>query len=573
MKNLLKFFKGKTLQAILAPLFKMTEVIFELFVPIIVANIIDIGIANHDSRYIITRSVLLIALGIIGFLFTLFAQYFSANCAAHFAYGAKKAMLKKANELSFLDVDKIGTNKIVTLLTNDVDRVQNGVNMTLRLLLRSPFVVFGAAIASFTIDLIGASVFAVMLPILIVVVFLILLYGVRLYNKSQKQIDTLTVLTRESTSGVRVIRAFAKEDESVQEFKEANEVYTKMQLRAGRVSALMNPLSYAIVNLGIIAVLYFTGARVHSGTLTQGGVIALYNYMSQILIELIKFANLTVTISRAGACAKRISQFLDIKPSQEFIEKDVEQVDTDECIKFNNVAISYQGGANAIEGISFTVKKGETLGIIGGTGSGKSTLCSLIPRYYDATAGDIYLDGKNVKDYTKDDLRKKIAYVFQTPSLFKDTIEKNITMYKDATSDEIEKAVKTSQSTDIIKAKENGLQEEVTRDGTNLSGGQKQRISIARAICANPEILILDDSASALDNITAAKLHKEIKDLGITTILVSQRTSNVMHADKIICLDQGKLVGIGTHKELLENCELYKEIYSSQFGGEIAWET
>jgi ABC-type multidrug transport system fused ATPase/permease subunit len=566
MKNLLHYMKGKKVQAVLAPLLKVFEAVFELIIPIIVADIVDVGIANSDGRYIITRCAVMIALGIVGLAFTIVSQYFSAECASFFAFDLKKDLLKHADELSFSDIEKLGQGNVVTLMTNDVDRLQSGVNMALRLFMRSPFIVFGALIAAFCVDIIGASVFAVALPVLFAIVFSILISGTALYKKSQNRLENITVLTRENVTGARVIRAFAKEDETVGEFRSENAGYTKTQLKAGRVAALMNPLTYAVINTAIIMILYVGGIRIDGGFMTQGQIIALYNYMSQILLELIKLANLTATLAKAAAAGKRVSEFLAVKPSQIYPEK-APVSETDEKVRFSNVSISYSGAGKALDNVSFSLNKGETLGVIGGTGSGKSTLCSLIARFYDATEGTVSVDGNDVRSYPKDALRNKIAVVAQGASLFSDTIENNIVFGRKFDGEAFSEAVRISQSDDILRAKANGADESVMRGGSNFSGGQRQRLSIARALYGRPEILVLDDSFSALDNITAAKLRAEIKKLGTTTVIVSRSAGAVMRADKILVLDGGRIIGFGTHENLLASCSAYREIYEMQFGG------
>ncbi|MCR4661973.1 MAG: ABC transporter ATP-binding protein/permease [Clostridia bacterium] len=570
MKMMFGFFKGKTIQTILAPTFKMIEAIFELLVPIVVANIIDIGIANQDTKYIVTWSIILFVFGIVGFLFCITAQYFSSLSAGHYAYKIKKAMIEKTKSLSFADIDRIGTGQIVTLVSNDADRTQNAVNMTLRLLLRSPFIVFGAVICAYFVDIIGASVLLVAVAVLFLVVFIIIIFGAKLYKQSQTKLDEITVQTRENVLGTRVIRAFAKEEEIINKFKDTNNEYAKTQLKAGKISALMNPFTYVIINAALILILHFSGIRVNAGQLTQGQSIALYNYLSQILIELIKFANLTITVSRGLASGKRVAEFLRIKPSQEYVEKTEENTNLNESpvLEFSNVSISYNGAGNALENINFTLNKGETLGIVGGTGSGKSTLCNLIPRFYDSTEGTIRINNIDVKKYSKEDLISKVSYVMQKNVILSGSIKENIEFGQESNGVALEEAVDKSQSRDIINSKKDGLEEKLNKGGTNLSGGQKQRISIARALYKNSDILILDDSYSALDNITANALRKEIKQLGKTVVVVSQRTNNVMYADKILVLDQGKCVGYGTHEELLKNCKEYIDIFNSQEGVE-----
>ena len=563
MSIFIGFFKNKKVQTILAPLLKLCEAVLELFVPIVVAQIIDVGLPSGDASFIWGRCAILVALGVAGLCFSVSSQYMSAVSATGFASSLRRALYAKINELSFADLDKAGAASIVTRMTGDVDRLQTGVNMGLRLFLRSPFVVFGAVIMAFCVDAISATVFAVVVPLLAVVVFVILISGIGLYKKSQSGLENVTLLTSENVTGVRVLRAFAKEEEENERFSGANGAYTKAQLVAGRVSALLNPLTYVIINAAIIALLFVAGERVNTGALTKGQAVALYNYLSQILVELIKFANLIITVSRAGASGKRVGELLKTPPLQSFTDKAVKPVVSDVALRFENVSLRYGDGANALENVSFEVKKGEIFGIIGGTGSGKSSLLNLIPRFYDATDGSVSVEGVNVNEYPKKQLRDKIAIVMQKPFLLTDTVKNNI-CFGDCDEGRLNEAIEVSQCADVIERKKNGIEEKVLRGGSNFSGGQKQRLSIARALYKDADILLMDDASSALDNITERKLREGIARLGKTVVMTSQRTSGLQCADRILVLDEGKAVACGTHEELLEKCALYREIYELQ---------
>ena len=577
MKKLLKYLiDGYMKETVLAPLFKCIEAVLELFVPLVVASIIDTGIGGGDKGYVIKMCIVLIGLGLTGLAFSITAQFFAAKAATGFSKTVGNALFRHIQTLSYTDLDELGTSTLITRMTSDLNQVQTGVNMTLRLLLRSPFVVFGAMIMAFTIDVPSALIFAVSIPVLSLVVFGIMLAGMPLYGKVRAGLDKLLGRTRENLSGSRVIRAFCIEDKEIERFGSENDALTADQLTAGRISALMNPLTFALINLATIVLIWVGAVRVDAGLLTQGQVVALYNYMSQILVELIKLAGLIITITKAAACGKRIQSVLDSGEGM------ADGTETDGfggykySVEFRNVSLKYKNaGEESLTGIDFTAKKGSVIGVIGGTGSGKSSLVNLIPRFYDPTEGDIYINGINAKDYTLDSLRGKIGVVPQKAVLFKGTIRENM-QWRDnsASDDDIFRALTLAQAKDIIDKKENGLDSEVEQGGTNFSGGQRQRLTIARALVGEPEILILDDSASALDFATDAALRKALRSLENTTVfIVSQRTSSIMHADKIIVLDDGQAVGIGTHDELLEGCPVYKEIFDSQFrkeGGESA---
>ena len=559
MKSLLKYFNGKKVVTILAPFFKLLEATLELIVPLIVANIVDVGIGNSDSNYVIKYSILLIIIGVVGLAFSITSQYFSANSATTFAVKVRSDLFRKVNNLSFDDLDRVGTSTLITRLTGDVNKMQDGVNLTLRLLLRSPFIVIGACVGATLVDGMTSIVFWVALPLLTIIVFAIVVYGTKLHKKSQEELDNVTTLTRENVSGMRVIRMFCREDSEVSNFKRKNKKLESAQILAGKLSALLNPLTYTVVNVCIILIIYFGGKRVDSGVMTQGQVIALYNYLTQILIELIKLANLVITVSKAIASAKRVSEVLNISPSQEFASDNVDTVDTENKIEFRNVSLRYDGD-NVLNNISLKIKKGSTLGIIGGTGSGKSSLVNLIPRFYDATQGEVLVDGINVNSYPKQQLRDKISIVMQKPFLIEDSIENNLVMGRTVSEEVITEAIRASQSSEIIASKKLGLREKVERNGSNFSGGQKQRLSVARAFVKGGEIIILDDTTASLDALTSARLRQEIKNLNVTTIIVSQRPACVKNADVIIVLDEGKIVGQGTHEELLVSCEIYKDI-------------
>ena len=567
MKRLLKYLKSYKKECILGPLFKMFEAMLELLVPLIIAAIVDKGIGSGDTGYVIKACLILLLLGAVGLGFSLTAQYFSAKAAVGFVGKLRLALFKKVGTLSYTDIDELGTSTLITRMTQDASKVQNGLNLALRLLLRSPFVVFGAMIMAFTVDARSALIFVGIIPLLSVVVFGIMLITMPLYKKAQKGTDRLLSRTRENLSGVRVIRAFGNEDEEIGAFSDENSSLTVIQRRVGRISALMNPLTYILINIAILVLIHTGAIQVSHGNLTQGQVVALYNYMSQILVELIKLANLIISISKALASASRIADMLDI-PSTESTGTLTVGENADNAVEFRSVSVSYKGSSEpAIDNITFTVKHGDTVGIIGGTGSGKTTLVNAIPAFYRASSGEVLVNGIEVSRYSPDALRSIIGLVPQNAVLFSGTIRDNMRWGNaDATDEEIYAALKTAQALDVVEGK-GGLDAVIEEGGKNLSGGQKQRLTIARALVKKPEILILDDSASALDYATDASLREAIRQLdGQTTVfIVSQRASSVMHADKIIVLDDGEAVGIGTNEELLESSPVYREIYATQF--------
>lgn len=565
MKRLLKYLKKYTRESIFAPLFKLFEAALELIVPLVVAMIIDSGIGGEDKGKILSLSLLLVLLGLIGLGFSVFAQYCAAKASVGFIRSVRSALFAHLQKLSYADVDRIGTATMITRMTTDANILQTGLNLALRLLSRSPVVVFGAMIMAFTIDVYSGSVFAVTIPLLSLVVFGIMFISMPMYKKVQGGVDKILGKTRENLAGVRVIRAFGKEDAEYKSFREENQNLTGDQKRVGHISALMNPLTFVIINLALILLIDVGAIRVNSGNLTQGQVIALYNYMSQILIELIKLANLIITISKALASASRISSVFDITPTQTFGRCCVEKSDSP-AVKFDSVSLCYQGAENAISDISFEAENGETIGIIGGTGSGKSSLINLIPRFYDATEGAVSLFGKPISSYSKEALTSAVGIVPQKAVLFAGSIRDNMLWGSpDASDEEIFEALKIAQAEGVVLEK-GGLDAKVEAGGKNFSGGQRQRLTISRALVSKPQILILDDSASALDFATDAALRKSIRQLKNTTVfIVSQRASSVMAADKILVLDDGKCVDIGRHGELLERSPIYREIYESQY--------
>ena len=574
MRSLLKYMNDYKKESILAPLFKMLEASFELFVPLVMAAIIDTGIANGDKQYIFKMGGVLVALALIGLACSVTAQFFSAKAAVGFSTKLRHELFSHIQSLSYTELDTLGTSTLITRMTSDVNQLQNGVNLTLRLLLRSPFIVFGAMIMAFTVDVKAALIFVVAIPLLSIVVFGIMLASMPLYKKVQAALDKVLGRTRENLAGARVIRAFCKEKEEIDSFTQDNEQLLNIQVFVGKISAAMNPVTYIIVNAALIAILWTGAVRVDNGIITQGAVVALVNYMSQILVELVKLANLIIQITKALACAKRIENVLAVQNTQEDCDIKADNAvhnisDNDTSIEFKNVSLTYKGaGDESLTDIDFKVKKGQTIGIIGGTGSGKSSLVNLIPRFYDATKGAVYIDGQDVRAYDIDKLRSKIGVVPQKAVLFKGTILENLMWgNENASKEDIERALEISQSKEFVDGKEGRLEYKIAQGGKNLSGGQKQRLTIARAIVRNPQILILDDSASALDYATDAKLRKAIKEMNndMTVIIVSQRASSIMYADKIVVLDDGKMVGVGTHDELLEKNEVYQEIYYSQY--------
>lgn len=573
MKKLWKYMRDYRREGILAPLFKLLEASLELLVPLVMAQIIDTGIANGDRGFILSRCGILAVLAAVGLVCSITAQYFAAKASVGFAAKLRSTLFKHIQSLSYSKLDTQGTGTLIARITGDINQVQSGMNLALRLLLRSPFVVFGAMIMAFTIDVKAALVFVVTIPLLSIVVFGIMLWSIPMYKKVQARLDKVLGITRENLSGVRVIRAFCKEDEERREFGERNAALTKLQLMVGRVSAAMNPATYIMINLGIAVLIYVGALRVDSGILTQGQVVALYNYMSQILVELVKLASLIITITKALACAGRVSAALDVESDMHGADTMPKEIDTDEEVRFENVEFGYAtGGEPALSGISFSVKKGETMGIIGGTGSGKSSLVSLIPRFYDATGGHVYIKENDVKDYPLGALREMVGMVPQKAVLFKGTIRENLRWGNaDATGEEMERALSDAQALEIVKAKPEGLDSPVAQNGKNLSGGQRQRLTIARALIKKPEILILDDSASALDYATDLALRRSLAALSYkpTVFIVSQRASSILHADKIAVLDEGKMVGLGTHDELMQTCPVYREIYYSQYEQEV----
>lgn len=577
MKSLLKYIKDYKKESVLAPLFKMLEASFELMVPLVMASIIDRGIANADTSYIIKMGLILVLLAAVGLISAVTAQYFSAKAAVGFATKLRSALFSHIQGLSYTELDTVGTNTLITRMTSDVNQLQNGVNLTLRLLLRSPFIVFGAMIMAFTVDVKAALVFVVAIPLLSIVVFGIMIVSMPLYKKVQAALDKILGRTRENLAGARVIRAFTNEEAEIAEFEQENELLLNTQVFVGKISAAMNPVTYIIVNVALVVLLWTGAIRVDSGIITQGAVVALVNYMSQILVELVKMANLIIQLTKALACAKRVESIFAITSSMSdgTVKKNdtsvinKERTEKNAAIVFDHVCLTYSGGGDeSLTDIDFTVQKGETVGIIGGTGSGKTSVVNLIPRFYDATKGRVLIDGVDVKDYEISGLREQIGIVPQKAVLFKGSIKDNLLWgNENATAEDLEKALEISQAKEFVDTKEGRLDFMVAQGGKNLSGGQKQRLTIARAIVRNPQILILDDSASALDFATDAKLRQAIKGMksDMSVIIVSQRASSIQYADKIIVMDDGEMAGIGTHEQLLAENEIYQEIYYSQF--------
>ena len=570
MKHLYPYLRRFRKESILAPLFKMLEATFDLLVPMVVADIIKVGIAGGDTTYIWTRCGLLVLMALIGLLCSFTAQYFAARAAIGTSTGLRHELMAHIQSLSFSELDTLGVSTLITRMTSDVNQVQNGLNMFLRLFLRSPFIVAGAMIAAFTIDTQIALIFLAAIPVLAVIVFGIMHITSPMYKTVQSRLDAVTGATRENLSGVRVVRAFGREDAEEENFVQQNGSLNAMQLKVGRIAALMNPLTYVVVNLGIIGILYFGANKIGNGALLSGDVVALVNYMSQILVELVKLANLVVLLTRAIASMGRVSQVLDTPSTMVFPEKPVSaDAASDVAVAFDHVSLRYQGaGAESLSDVTFTAKKGQTIGVIGGTGSGKTTLVSLIPRFYDATKGQVTLLGQPITAYSKAELNRHVAVVMQKAQLFKGTIRSNLLWgNENATDEELWHALSIAQSEDFVRQKPGKLDDPVEQGGRNLSGGQRQRLTIARALVGQPDILILDDSASALDYATDAALRKALRTLPAETTLfiVSQRTSSLRHADQIIVLDDGHVVGIGTHDELMQTCEVYREIHESQF--------
>ena len=584
MKKLLKYMKGYEKECFLGPLFKLLEACFDLTVPMVTAAIIDYGIGNQDKGYIAKYGVMLVLLAIIGLTCSITAQYFAAKAAVGFAARLRHALFSHIETLSFAEMDTIGTSTLITRMTSDINQVQSGVNLALRLFLRSPFIVFGAMIMAFVIDIKAALVFAIVIPLLALVVFGIMGISMPLYKKVQGALDRVLGSTRENLTGVRVIRAFHREPEEEVQFCDENNFLAKSQLFVGRISALTNPVTYVMINLALVALLWVGGIRINAGTLSQGQIVALINYLSQILVELIKLANVIVMSNKALACANRIQGIMEIESSLAAVEytedyeknaslaKDADEISTDSPsgqIVFENVSMAYQGAQEpSIEHVSFTANPGETIGIIGGTGSGKSTLVHLIPRFYDVTEGTVTVDGQNVQSYPLEVLRSKVGIVMQKAVLFKGSIRDNLLWgNENATEEELMEALELSQSLEFVEKKQDGIDSFVEQGGRNLSGGQRQRLTIARALVRKPEILIFDDSTSALDYATDARLRNGLKNLSYhpTIFMVSQRTSSIRHADKILVLEDGKVIGMGTHDELLSTCEVYREIHQSQY--------
>ena len=570
MKKLLVYLKDYIKEAIIAPLFKLLEASFELIVPLVMAAIIDGGIGRGDKGYIYRMSAVLIALAAVGFICSVIAQYFAAKAAVGFSTKLRHALFEHIETLSFSEMDTIGTSTLITRMTSDINQVQSGVNMVLRLFLRSPFIVFGAMIMAFTVDVKGALIFVVTIPLLSVVVFGVMLITIPMFKKVQASLDKVLCRTRENLEGARVIRAFDKQSSEIEAFADENTMLTNMQLLVGRVSALMNPITFIIINCATIAVIWVGAGQVFDGIITRGEVVALVNYMSQILVELVKLANLIILVTKSIACGNRIAEVLEVEPSvKSDVTEAVSPVEGAAAVEFDHVAMKYMGASEeSLSDVNFRIEKGQTVGIIGGTGSGKSSLVHLIPRFYDVSSGAVKIDGVDVKEYPLIQLREKVGIVMQKAVLFQGSIAQNLRWGNpDATDEELWKAIEIAQATDVVNGKAGKLDYQIEQDGRNLSGGQKQRLTIARALVKNPDILILDDSASALDFATDARLRSALRQMQSdkTIFIVSQRTSSIQFADKIIVLDDGDVAGIGTHNELLVTCDIYREIYESQF--------
>lgn len=571
MKHLLKHAKKYTKECICGPVFKLLEASFELCVPLVMKRIIDVGIANGDRPYIIKNALLMVLLGLLGFACTVVAQYFSAKASVGIVAGLKRELIGHISSLSHTELDTLGSSTLITRMTSDANQVQSGINLTLRLFMRSPFIVFGSAIMAFTIDVKAATTFAAVIPALSVVVFGIMLICIPLYKKVQSGLDGVMLLSRENLAGVRVIRAFRRENAEIKDFDASCENLKREQNLVGRISALMNPLTYALINVAILVLIYVGALRVDSGAITQGAVIALYNYMSQILIELVKFANLIITMTKSVACENRMEKVFDVGSSLKELGNETPDFSS---IEMRDVSLTYKGAsAPSLEHVNFRAERGETIGIIGGTGSGKSSLVNLIPHFYDATEGEVLVGGKNINTVDTEKLRRRIGVVPQKAMLFRGTIKDNLLWGdKNADDDALEEALEASQSAQFVSEKKDGINERVDQGGRNFSGGQRQRLTVARALVRRPDVLILDDSSSALDFATDAAMRKAIKNLPYkpTTFIVSQRTSSIASADRIIVLDDGKQVACGTHEELLETCDVYREIHESQTGKEAA---
>ncbi len=576
MHKMLSYLRDYKKESIIAPLFKMLEAAFDLLVPLVMADIVNVGIAAKDINYILVRCGILLLLAAIGLACSLTAQYFSARAAVGYSTALRHALFAQIQQLDFAQMDSLGASTLITRMTSDINQVQSGLNLFLRLFMRSPFVVFGAMIMAFTVNARAAWIFVVAIPLLSIVVFGVMAVTRPKYKAVQARLDRVLGLTRENLTGVRVVRAFGREESETERFEEANGLLTDLQLKVGHISALMNPVTYVIINIAIVALLYVGAAEINVGGMASGDVIALVNYMNQILVELVKLANLIVQVSKALACAGRIQTVLDIEPGMSFPEEMPAAASGDDAVRFEHVGLTYAGaGAPSLADISFTAKRGETIGVIGGTGSGKSSLINLIPRFYDATEGSVEVFGRPASAYPREALRGAVSVVMQKAQLFSGTIRSNLLWGRpDATDDELWKALETAQAAEFVRAKPLGLDEPVEQGGRNLSGGQKQRLTIARALVGNPQILILDDSASALDFATDAALRKALAAISatgqMTVFIVSQRAASLRHADQILVLDDGHLVGIGSHDELLAGCPVYQEIYDSQFrkGGE-----
>ena len=571
MSKLLKYLKKYKIESILAPFFKLIEVAFELTVPLIVSTIIDVGIENGDKVYIIKRCLLLGLLGILGLCSTLVAQYFSAKASVGFASDIRHALFKHIGKLSYSQLDSLGAPTLITRLTGDINQVQTGTNLTLRLVLRSPFVVFGAVIMAFTVDVKSSLVFVVAVPALAAVVFAIMLVCIPMYRKVQQKLDGLLSKTRENLLGTRVVRAFCKEEEEIADFDAKNNALTGMQTAVGRISAFMNPATFVLINLAIIALIYVGAIRVDSGAISRGAVVALYNYMSQILVELIKLANLIISVTKAIACGNRIQSVLDIEPGTVPGHVIDGNENSEYSVEFDKACLSYNGSEESLHNIDLKIKRGSSIGVIGSTGSGKSTLVNLIPRFYDVSGGRILIDGVDIKNMSMRTLHEKIGFIPQSAFLFSGTVADNLRMGKpDATEEEMWEALETAQAADFVKAMPDGLDSELSQNGKNLSGGQRQRLAIARVLIRKAEIYVFDDSFSALDFSTDAKLRKALRERmpDITKIIVAQRVGTIIDASRIIVLDEGKVAGIGTHRELLENCTVYREIAQSQLSKE-----